>query len=321
MLSAPHRGRGAAALPLLLALLALAGSGDAHAVSRDDGGAGAADVHVLHDDSGHELRLEHAPRRIVSLLPSLTETVCALDACDRLVATDRFSDWPAAVRALPKVGGLDDAEFEMIVRLQPDVILLSRTQRISGRLESLGLKAFALDSESYAAIGRTVTLLGELLGEPERAAALERRIEHEVAEVAERAHVERRGSAPSVYFEVDRTPFAASAASFIGELLERLGAHNIVPADLGPFPKLNPEYVVRRNPDVIIASRADAPHLAERPGWQTIRAVRERHICSIDASERDTIVRPGPRVALGMRVLEDCLERVAPVDGRERRPQ
>ena len=93
---------------------------------------------VLRDDLQHAVTFDRAPQRIVSLLPSLTETICALGACSRLVATDRYSDWPVEVRALPKTGGLEDAEIEGIVRLAPDLVLLSRTQRITDRLHELG---------------------------------------------------------------------------------------------------------------------------------------------------------------------------------------
>ena len=90
-----------------------------------------ADI-VVRDDSGREVHLAASSQSaIVSLLPSLTETVCALNACARLVATDRYSDCPADVRSLPKAGGLDDAQIEEIVRLRPDVVLLSHSQRIS----------------------------------------------------------------------------------------------------------------------------------------------------------------------------------------------
>jgi iron complex transport system substrate-binding protein len=127
-----------------------------------------------------------------------------------------------------------------------------------------------------------------------------------------RALARRRGSGPSVYFEVDRAPYAAGPASFIGEMLTRLGTRNIVDADLGPFPKLNPEYVVRHNPDVIFVSPTDEPHLAERPGWDQIRAVKEHRLCVFAAGVNNTIVRPGPRVAEGMGAIEECLERVSP---------
>jgi iron complex transport system substrate-binding protein len=111
---------------------------------------------------------------------------------------------------------------------------------------------------------------------------------------------------------VDSSPYGAGPQSFIGEELTRLGARNILTAELGPFPMLNPEYVVRANPDVIFVSPADAPNLANRPGWNQIRAVRERRICTLTPDVRDTVIRPGPRIAKGLQALADCLIRMAP---------
>ena len=274
--------------------------------------ASTAEGFVLRDDLGREVAFAHPPRRIVSLLPSVTETVCALGACDKLVATDRFSDWPAEVRALPKAGGLDDPQIEIVVRLQPDLVLISDTQRIMDRLRELGVATFALKSERYSSIARTVTALGEILGLADRAALLNRQIDAQVQGLSAQMLARRHGTPPTVYFEVDRTPYAAGPSSFIGELLTLLGARNIVTADLGAFPRLNPEYIVRNNPDVIMAAPADAASLAERPGWSEIRAVKQQRICYFPQAVRDTIVRPGPRVAEGMRAIADCLEKVAP---------
>jgi iron complex transport system substrate-binding protein len=304
-LSSCKRGAGKGAIAAFLGLLTTGA-----AVAAGTGGA-APYRQLFRDDLGHAVQLTQPPQRIVSLLPSLTETVCALDACARLVATDRFSNWPAAVTALPKVGGLDDVQIEAIVRLKPDLVLLSRSQRIGERLAQLGVASFALDSERYASIARSVEALGALLGEPGRATLLEQRIDSEVETITARARAERH-STPSVYFEVDRGPYAAGPSSFIGELLARLGARNIVDGSLGPFPKLNPEYVVRRDPDIVIVKASDAPHLAERPGWAALRAVRERHLCSFDDEVRDTIVRPGPRVTAGLQALAACLARWSP---------
>jgi iron complex transport system substrate-binding protein len=153
-----------------------------------------------------------------------------------------------------------------------------------------------------------VTLIGRILGEPDRASALNRDIDRDVRAVSDAARTHRRAAGPTVYFEVDRAPYAAGAGSFIGEMLARLGTRNIVTSDLGPFPMLNPEYIVRHDPDVIIVAGAEAPHLTERPGWDRIRAVREQHVCSFPPEVRNTIVRPGPRVADGMQALEACLE-------------
>jgi iron complex transport system substrate-binding protein len=275
--------------------------------------AGQSTALVVRDDLQRDVALAHSPQRIITLLPSLTETVCALGACDRLVATDRFSDWPPQVRALPKVGGLDDASIEAIVGLEPDLILISRSQRITERLRELGIKTFALNTQTYADVGRTAKLIGQILGVSDRASVLEQTIGAAVRQIGSEAMTRRHGDGPSVYFEVDRAPYAAGPESFIGELLSRLGARNIVTADLGPYPKLNPEYVVRRNPDVIfLMSPTEGPRLAERPGWERIRAVKEQRLCSFAPEVRDTIIRPGPRVADGMRALAECLQRVAP---------
>lgn len=268
---------------------------------------------VLHDDLQRSVVVPSNPERVIALLPSLTEIVCALDACDRLVATGQFANWPEHVKKLPKVGrGLDDVGIERIVSLKPDLVLLSRSQRASGRLDDLGIVSFALDTDRYADIERAVRTIGELLGVPARAAALNAQIQRSVAAVSAEALARRHGDGASVYFEVDRGPYAAGPQSYIGELLSRLGVRNIVTPDLGPFPKLNPEYVVRRDPDVIFIAAADARQLGERPGWNRIRAVKEHRLCAFAQPVMDTIVRPGPRVADGMRAMAACLAQVAP---------
>jgi len=292
---------GAAALALALSLAPFLGAFAAQAKG-----------FVVRDDLDRPVAFAQHPQRIVSLLPSLTETVCALDACGRLVATDRYSDWPPQVRALPKAGGIDDAEIELIVSLKPDLVLLSRSQRITARLNELGVASFALNTDSYPEISHTVTVIGEILGVPDRAERLNRSIADAVQGISGRSIARLHGRAPAVYFEVEGPPYAAGPASFIGELITLLGARNIVTADLGSFPMLNPEYVVRHDPDIIFVSPAEVARAADRPGWDRIRAVREHRVCSFTPAVRDTIVRPGPRVAEGMQAIADCLGRVYP---------
>jgi iron complex transport system substrate-binding protein len=113
-----------------------------------------------------------------------------------------------------------------------------------------------------------------------------------------------------VYFEVNRAPYAASEASFIGETLARLGAKNIVPAKLGPFPLLNPEFVVRADPDVIMVGDINFAGMEGRPGWDKLRAIMAKHVCIFTQLESDMLVRPGPRMADGARLMADCLSKV-----------
>jgi iron complex transport system substrate-binding protein len=273
--------------------------------------AAAAPI-VISDAAHRSVSFQQTPRRIVSLVPSLTESVCELGECARLVATDRFSNWPDSVRGLPKAGGLDDVQVEQVVRVRPDVVLLSRAPRILQSLQNLGVAALEFDIDSYDDIARNITTLGALLAVPERAQELNAKIERSVAGIAAatRARLGRR--APLVYFEVDEAPYGAGPDSFIGVELARLGARNILPRELGPFPKVNPEFVVRANPDIIFIDPAEAPHLASRPGWLHIRAVSEQRLCSYGPEIRDTIVRPGPRIASGLEALANCLTRAAP---------
>lgn len=270
-------------------------------------------VHALQvtDDRGVSVSFTRSPQRIVSLLPSLTEGVCALDQCRRIVGVDRFSNYPASVRRLPVVGGGLDPNIEAIVALRPDLVLLATSSRASQRLESLGIQVVALEPKSHADVRRVLSVLGVLLEVPEEAGAarLWRVIDASVSAAAQSLSLKARNT--RVYFEVSRGPYAAGEASFIGETLKRLGVHNVVPASLGPFPKLNPEFVVRANPDVIMIGNRSMQSMVPYPGWAGIRAVRENRICVFGVDESDVVVRPGPRMAEAARLMARCLEEQA----------
>jgi len=263
---------------------------------------------AVRDDRGVTIRLERSPRRIVSLLPSLTETVCALGACDRLVGTDRFSNWPDSVASLPKLGGIEDAQIERIVALKPDVVLASTSARVTDRLESLGLKVVALESRDRADVKRTLTLLGQMLGAQQKAEQAWSDIDRAVGAAAARVPAPLRGK--RVYFEVDATPYAAGPNSFIGETLRALGMANAIPPELGAFPKLNPEFVVRAQPDIVMAVKASVADMPNRPGWDTLRALRQDRACGFPSTTYELIIRPGPRMGEAAGALADCLVRL-----------
>lgn len=259
---------------------------------------------TVRDDRGFDVVLRQAPRRVVTLLPSLTETVCELRACDRLVGVDDWSNWPAPVATLPHLGGLADVSVERIVALRPDLVLLSSTARALPRLQALGIPVLGLDIKTLADVRRVSAIVGQALQVP-GATALWQRLEDGIAAAARTVPASARGT--TVYFEISDGPYAAGEASHVGELLQRLGAVNIVPRQLGSVPKLNPEFVVRADPQVIMLGERDGPALASRPGWSRLRALREGHVCAFTPAQGDTIVRPGPRLDEGARVLADCL--------------
>ncbi|MFZ3221145.1 MAG: helical backbone metal receptor [Rhodoferax sp.] len=269
----------------------------------------AAQALQIVDDRGVTITLAASPQRIVSLLPSLAETVCALDQCQRLVGVDRYSVYPDSLRKLPQVGGGLDPNVEAIVALRPDVVLMSKSSRAGVRLEALGIKVVALEPKTHADVQRVILKIGQLLEVPD-AQRIWRAIDAGVSAAAQSLPAQVRGT--RVYFEVNQGPYAASESSFIGETLTRLGVKNIVPAALGPFPKLNPEFVVRANPDLIMIGQRSVDALQTRPGWQSIRALREKRVCDFPADQADVLVRPGPRMAEAARLMARCLESKAP---------
>lgn len=263
-----------------------------------------ADI-VVRDDAGHDVRFTHPPKRIVSLLPSLTESVCALGACDTLVGTDRYSNFPPVVLALPKLGDLEDSPVERILGLKPDVVLASRSDRAVERLHALGIRVLMLRTDTAADMQRAWQVLARMLDERDRGERLWASIQHMIDRAAEQVPPQVRGR--RVYFEVAAGPYGAGATSFIGQLLSRLGLVNVLPPAQGPFPRINPEFVVRSQPDILMGEARALADMPTRPGWTGLRALTRRQVCSFDPDQFDMLVRPGPRMGEAAMLLSTCL--------------
>jgi iron complex transport system substrate-binding protein len=245
------------------------------------------------------------PQRVVSLLPSLTESVCALGACHKLVGTDRYSNWPAQVQSLPKLGGLDDVQLELMVRLRPDLILLAPGTRVAARLEQLGFTVLALPSNTHEDVHSALNFLAQRLGTPISADTVWARIQRDI-QIA-KTQVPTALAGRRVYFEIDDATYAAGQASFIGQTLTQLGLGNIVPTALGAFPKLNPEFVVRYPPDIIMARQTNLEAMASRPGWNSLPALKQKQSCGFSSVQYELLIRPGPRLGQGAQQLAQCL--------------
>ena len=256
------------------------------------------------DDRGVTVRFARAPQRIVSLLPSLTETVCELGQCARVVGVDRYSNYPASVKTLPQLGGGLDPNIEAVVALRPDMVLMAASSRAVERFESLGLKVVALEPKTREDAQRVLEALGRVLEVPD-AQRIWRAIDAAVSAAAQSLPASAKNM--RVYFEVSSAPHGAGESSFIGQTLTRMGVRNIIPASMGPFPKLNPEFVVRANPDLIMVGERSDTGMEQRPGWANIRAIREQRVCVFSADQSDVLVRPGPRMAEGARLMAQCL--------------
>ncbi|MFZ9405498.1 MAG: ABC transporter substrate-binding protein, partial [Burkholderiaceae bacterium] len=238
------------------------------------------------------------PQRIVSLLPSHTETVCALGACDRLVGIDRHSNHPPSVQGLPRLGGLEDPRLEALLALKPDLVLVPQSWRGRESLQRFGVPVLALEpatlEQAEAAMVRIALALGL---DATRGQAVWQAVRERWHEASNR--IPSRWRNASVYVEVSSVPHAASAGSFVGQMLQSVGLKSAIPASLGPFPRLNPEAVLKADPDWIVASREGLASMRQRPALRELRALREGRVCGFDPNTFDLLMRPGPRLGEG----------------------
>jgi len=265
---------------------------------------------TVRDDRQQDVVIAKPPERIVSLLPSLTETVCALGQCHKLVGLDRYSNWPESVRQLPRMGGGLDPSMEAVVAQRPDLVLMATSARGAERFQALGLTVLVLEPRTHADAQRVLHTVAQALGVPKaQSDAVWRQIDAGVVAAAQSLPSHAKGQ--KIYVEVSPAPYGASESSFIGETLARLGMRNILPASLGPFPKINPEFVVRAQPDVIMAGDSSRANMAQRPGWSQLKAIQSGKVCAFSSEESDMLVRAGPRIAEGARLMVQCLQRTA----------
>ena len=246
--------------------------------------------------------------KIVSLIPSISESVCTLGACDNLIGVDKYSNWPNSINQLPKLGGLLDINVEGIVKLKPDLILLSRSSQAKQKLQSLGFRVESFEIQNLEDLHRTLILLSKILQLQKGDAKAEQvwqdiQIQIHLA----RLKVPKEFVGATVYFEAGVGGYAAAPSSFIGELLAQLGLVNIVPADTKPFLRLNPEFVVRSNPSIIMSTNDVIDDFSLRAGWAQLKAISENKVCHFKEESSDLLVRPGPRIGLAAHLIAECL--------------
>ncbi len=264
------------------------------------------------DELGREVTLPREPMRVVSMLPSDTETLCALDACDKLVGVDTFSTYPEEIAGLPKLGGgLTGVEggpdLEAIVALQPDLVFVSEYGELAQLLSDAGLTVYAGSPQTVQDTFTFFGVVGELVNRETQAALLAGRVRGEIEAVAA---LTAELPVVSVYYEIDPTPYSVGPESFIGTLLAKAGGETVSPAELGDFPQLDPEFVVAADPDVIIL--ADAPGesattLQARPGWAGLSALTSGRVFELNDAQNNIVNQPGPRMADAVRLLASFL--------------
>ena len=270
--------------------------------------AAAGSPRIITDQTGRQVNVPDHPQRLISLAPSITETLYALGLGDRIVGDTTYCDYPPQARLKPHVGALLNPSLEKIVALKPDLVLGSAdSNRIetADQLERLGIPLYGLKAHSVKDTLSSIEDLGRVLGQEARARQLVTSLNHRVEAVQGRvANLPR----PKVLFVVWYQPLiTAGQHSFIADAIRIAGGDSIADDLSADWPRLSLEEALHRDPDIILFSKSDsfAPALDEfqnLPGWKEFRAVKNHRLYFVS----DTINRPSPR-------LIDALEEVAQI--------
>ena len=249
------------------------------------------------------------PQRIISLIPSATETIVALGAADRFVARTEFDVDPLLAH-LPSVGEGLTPSLEQLAVLEPDLVVAwpdNASRSVIGRLEEFGVWVYSPQVQSLADLRAATLELGRILGLDGAADSLVNAIDTGLRSVRDAVSERER---TSVFYVVWYDPPTTSGSgTFIDELIELAGGRNVFADAPGLWPQVSMEEVVRRQPHIILISQTestpiDLERFEEAVGWRELRAVREGRIVQVDANLYN---RPGPRVAEAARKLASLL--------------
>ena len=261
---------------------------------------------TITDDAGNKVTIEEQPDAIVSLLPSVTETLFAIGLDDEIVGVSDYDNYPAETADIQKVGSMD-LNLEAILALQPDVAFLQDyhvTNASDGikQLQEAGIEVVIVEiGSTFDSVYESIEMIGKATGKPTEAEQIVTDMKDKVNELQKKA--EGITETKSVWVEISPQPdiFTAGSGTYINEMLEMIRAVNVA-SDLEGWPQVNEEEAVNMNPDVILTTYGyyveDArEQILNRAGWQEVTAVKNEEVYDIDS---DMVTRSGPRLVEGM---------------------
>jgi iron complex transport system substrate-binding protein len=248
--------------------------------------------------------------RLVTLAPNLAENCFALGQGSNIIATSEYTDYPEEAKKIPTVGAFSNPSLEKLLVLSPDLILVTDGTPLAvvERLRKMGRQMYADDPKSLSAIVDAIGSLSVVLGVPDRGFEVALSMHRSIARVAEAA--KKLTHKPAVYVEIWNSPLmSAGKGTFVSDLISIAGGSNIADDTNTPWPVLSEEYVISRNPDVIVvASGMGAGDVLGRAAFATVNAVKQGHVYDILG---DYIFRPSPRIVKGLEMIADYVQRAS----------
>ena len=274
----------------------------------------AACLWIVATATGHT-SVQQQPRRIISLIPAVTEMLFALGAGDTVVAVSSFDKYPPEVEKLPRVGALLDPDLERVLSLRPDLVAVYGSQQdLRQQLERARIPLFVYSHAGLADVTTTIRSLGARIGRDERAAELTATIERQLAAVRTRVAAQPRPRTLIVFGRESlalRGIYASGGYGFIHDMVTAAGGENVFADMKQQAVQATTELIIARKPDVILELRADpltkVNEQKELATWNqlaSVPAVRNKRVLML--FDPRTVV-PGPRIGEGVELIADVL--------------
>lgn len=241
---------------------------------------------VLTDETGRSVTIPDHPHRIICLVPSITDSVFSLGAADDVVAISDYVKYPPEALLKPSVGSISNPSMETILSLHPDLVLgipKFTQQSVLDQIQSLGIPVYLVDPHGIAGILRSITSLGQAINREPQAASVVARLKQRITAV--RASVQGK-PVIKIFAPVSYDPvITIGKGAFITEIIEAAGGESITSDLAQEWPQISMEAVVARSPEALLlvrGGRITIDILKDRPGWNTLPAVRERRVYFVD---------------------------------------
>lgn len=265
---------------------------------------------TLKDDLGVEVNFDSLPKRIISMAPNITEGLYAIGAQDYIVGVTEFCDYPPEAKQKTKVGGYDNANYEMVAALKPDVVLItveSINRPMYQALQNLGIKMFVLNAKNVDGVAAMMNTLGKLTGKEKEAQSISSKIKSERDSINGRKDSDAQNKSLVI---VGTNPImTASKTSFINEIMVLSGLENIYADSPMDYPTISYEDITVKNPAYILlpydttkTGKLNVELDEIRKQLSSVEAVKKNNFIVVD---NNVVFRPGPRVMDAVRLIRN----------------
>jgi iron complex transport system substrate-binding protein len=258
------------------------------------------------DGYGREIEIEKPAEKIISLAPSMTETIFALGAGDRLVGVTTYCNYPEEAKEIDQVGDFEGPNLESVIEKNPDVVVaLAMGDDEKSKLEDAGITVFLQDPQNLGEVFDNIKKIGTILGLQEEAESLTSNMNAKKDSIVETVS---NYDSKKVFYEVWSEPLmTAGPGSILDEMINLSNGENIAYDAESLYPEYSLELLIERNPEVYLTADdgfKTVEDIKNREGYENITAIKENNIYMLHP---DIVSRTGPRIIEGLEMIAQAI--------------